>query len=141
MSAQSPGGPGGGFGPRLSEGQYEFGGDENMRIDRAGTSSTVWAACAIVGAVLLAVLAGLQVYLHNIRGALLLAPLLLVCAVAGWLYLGTGKALKAVVSTQGNDVELLMRALDRLGRAFKYEVIATVLALLLFLALSLVTRL
>lgn len=141
MSAQSPGGPGGGFGPRLSEGQYEFGGDENMRIDRAGTSSSIWAACAIVGALLLGVLAGLQIFLENIRGALLLAPLFLVCATAGWLYLGTGKALKEVVSTQGNDIELLMRALDRLGRAFRIEVIATVVALLVFLVLSLVTRL
>jgi hypothetical protein len=141
MTAQTPGGPGGVGERRLSEGQYEFGGDENRRIERAGTSSAVWAACAMVGAVLLGVLAALQVYLHNVRGALLLAPLLLVCAVAGWLYLGTGRALKEVVTTEGNDIELLMRALDRLARAFRYEVIATALALVLFLALAVITRL
>jgi hypothetical protein len=67
--------------------------------------------------------------------------LLLVCAVAGWLYLGTGRALKEVVTTEGNDIELLMRALDRLARAFRYEVIATALALVLFLALAVITRL
>ena len=137
MSAQTPGQGG----PRLSEGSYEFNGDENMRIDRAGGSSIVWAICAMVGALLLGILAGLQVYLKNVRGALLVAPLFLVCAVAGWLYFGTGKALKDVVTTQGNDVELLMRALDRLSRAFRYEVIATVVALLLFVVLSFVTRL
>ena len=141
MTAQTPGGPGGFGGPRLSEGQYEFGGDENRRIERAGTSSGVWAACAIVGAVLLGVLAGLQIYLHNVRGALLLAPLLLICAVAGWLYLGTASALKQVVTTEGNDIELLMRALDRLARAFRYEVIATALALVLFVVLAVLTRL
>jgi len=68
-------------------------------------------------------------------------PLFLICAVAGWLYLGTGRALKAVVTTEGNDVELLMRALDRLTRAFRYEVIATGLALVLFAVLAVVTRL
>ena len=101
-------------GASLSEGQYEFTGEENLRIDRAGASSTIWAMCAIVGAVLLGTLAGLQFYLHNPRGAVLVVPLFLICAVAGWLYLGTGRALKAVVTTQGNDVELLMRAPDPL---------------------------
>jgi hypothetical protein len=94
----------------------------------------------MVGAVLLATLAFLQFYLDNVRGAVLVVPLLLVCAVAGWLYLGTGRALKEVVSTEGNDVELLMRALDRLTRAFRYEVIATVVALVLFVALAIITR-
>ena len=134
MSPETPGTPG------LSEGQYEFSGDENMRIDRVGASSSVWAVCAMVGAVLLGTLAFLQVYLDNLRGAVLVVPLFLICAVAGWLYLGTGRALKQVVSTQGNDVELLMRALDRLARAFRYEVIATGVALLLFVALAIATR-
>jgi hypothetical protein len=135
-----PGGPGAG-GPPLSEGKYEFNGDENMRIERAGQSSTIWAVCAMVGAVLLGTLAVVQISLHNVRGAVLVAPLFLICAVAGWLYLGTGKALKQVVTTEGNDVELLMRALERLTRAFRYEVIATAVALVLFVVLSLVTRL
>jgi hypothetical protein len=141
MTAHNPAGPGGGAGgARLSEGRYEFNGDENMRVERAGTSSGVWAFCAMVGAVLLGILAGVQVYLHNVRGAVLVAPLFLICAVAGWLYFGTGRALKEVVSTEGNDVELLMRALDRLTRAFRYEVIATVVALVLFVVLAVVTR-
>ena len=139
MTAQTP--AGGAGGPRLSEGRYEFNGDENMRIDRAGTSSGVWALCSIVGALLLGILAGVQIFLHNLRGALLMAPLFMVCAVAGWLYFGTGKALKDVVTTQGNDVELLMRALDRLTRAFRYEVIATGVALILFVVLAVVTKL
>lgn len=131
---------GGASGAPLSEGKYEFTGDENMRIDRAGASSAIWAVCAMVGAVLLGTLAALQVYLHNVRGAVLVVPLFLVCAVAGWLYLGTGKALKEVVTTEGNDVELLMRALERLTRAFRYEVIATAVALVLFVVLAVVTR-
>jgi ABC-type spermidine/putrescine transport system permease subunit II len=135
----TPAGTGQGGTP-LSEGQYEFNAEENMRIERAGASYSIWAVCAMVGALLLGTLAGLQVYLHNVRGAVLVLPLFLVCAVAGWLYLGSGRALKQVVSTQGNDVELLMRALDRLSRAFRYEVIATIVALLVFVALAVATR-
>jgi len=60
---ETPAGPGGDAGRApLSEGQYEFTGDENMRIERAGTSSAIWAVCAMVGAVLLGTLAVVQVY-------------------------------------------------------------------------------
>ena len=125
----------------LSEGQYEFGDDENVSIERAGTSSGIWAVCAIVGAVLLGILASVQLYLDNLRGAILVLPLFQVCAVAGWLYFGAGRALKDVANTEGNDVELLMRALDRLAKAFRYEVIVTVIAVLIFVVLAVVTRL
>ena len=141
MSADSAGAGQGGATRPLSEGQYEFSGDENTRIDRVGGSSIIWAVSAIVGAVLLGTLAVLQIYLDNMRGAVLVVPLFLICAVAGWLYLGTGRALKQVVTTQGNDVELLMRALDRLARAFRYEVIATAVAMLLLVVLAVATRL
>ena len=137
MSQTTPAGPGEAL---PSGGQYEFTGEQNMRIERAGTSSAVWAVCAMLGAVLLGTLAAVQVYLHNLRGAVLVAPLFLICAVAGWLYLGTGRALKEVVTTEGNDVDLLMRALERLTRAFRYEVIATALALVLFAVLAVVSR-
>jgi hypothetical protein len=125
---------------RLSEGAYEFTGEENVRIERAGTSSRIWAACAMVGAVLLATLAFLQYYLDNLRGAILVVPLFLICAVAGWLYLGAGQALKQVVATEGNDVELLMRALDRMAKAFRNEVIVLGIAVVLFVTLFLLTQ-
>lgn len=126
---------------RLSEGAYEFNATENVNIDRAATSSTIWAVCAIVGAVLLGTLAAVQVWLDNLRGAILVVPLFLVCAVAGWLYLGAGRALKEVVTTEGNDVELLMNALERMGKAFRNEVVATAIAVVLFAVLAVVTRL
>ncbi|MCA9618682.1 MAG: hypothetical protein KC731_06665 [Myxococcales bacterium] len=138
MPAQPGQGPGG---PQLSDGQYEFGDDENVSIERAGTSSSIWAICALVGAVLLGTLAFLQFHLDNLRGAVLVVPLFLVCAVAGWLYLGVGKSLKAVASTEGNDLELMMRALDRLAKAFRNEVIATGVAIIVFGALAAATML
>ena len=143
MAVQAPGGPNpagpAAGGPSLSTGQYEFNDGENVSIERAGTSSSIWAICAIVGAVLLGTLATVQFVLDNLRGAVLTLPLFLVCAVAGWLYIGAGKALKAVVDTEGNDVELLMRALDRLGKAFRNEVIATLIAVVIFVALAFAT--
>ncbi|MBW2526255.1 MAG: hypothetical protein JRI23_18890 [Deltaproteobacteria bacterium] len=142
MTSETPAQAGQGAGQAsLSEGQYEFNADENVSIERAGASSSIWAMCAIVGAVLLGTLAGLQVYLDNLRGAILVLPLFLVCAVAGWLYFGAGRALKDVANTEGNDVEHLMQALDRMARAFRYEVIATIVAVLLFVVLAVVTRL
>mgnify|MGYP001820650065 CR=1 FL=1 len=142
MTPETPAQAGqGAGGPSLSEGQYEFGDDENVSIERAGVSSGIWAVCAIVGAVLLGVLAAVQLYLDNIRGAILVLPLFLVCAVAGWLYFGAGRALKDVANTEGNDVELLMRALDRLAKAFRNEVVVTAIAVLVFVVLAVVTRL
>jgi hypothetical protein len=124
----------------LSVGQYEFDGDENVSIERAGTSAAIWAVCAMVGAALLGTLAFVQYYLDNLRGAILVLPLFLVCAVAGWLYLGAGRALKEVATTEGNDVELLMRALQRLAKAFRNEVIATGIAVVVFAVLAVATR-
>lgn len=141
MTPEIPVEPGpGAAGARLSEGAYEFSGDENVSIERAGTSSTIWAVCAMVGAALLGTLAVVQFFLDNFRGAILVVPLFLVCAVAGWLYLGAGRALKEVVSTEGNDVELLMRALERMAKAFRNEVIVTAVAVVLFAALALAAR-
>jgi hypothetical protein len=141
MTTETPAQPAPGPGDaRLSEGAYEFSGDENVSIDRAATSSSIWAICAMVGAVLLGTLAAVQIMLDNVRGAILVVPLFLVCAVAGWLYLGAGKALKAVVTTEGSDVELLMRALDRLAKAFRNEVIVMGVAVVVFVALAVATR-
>jgi hypothetical protein len=138
MTPETPPQPGAGGAP-LSEGQYEFRGDENDSIERAGTSSTIWAVCAMVGAALLGTLAFVQFSLDNLRGAILVLPLFLVCAVAGWLYIGVGRALKEVVATEGNDVELLMRALERMATAFRNEVIATGVAVVVFVALAAMT--
>ena len=123
----------------LSEGQYEFGGDENVSIERAGTSATIWAVCAMVGAALLGTLAYVQFTLDNLRGAILVLPLFLICAVAGWLYLGVGRGLKEVATTEGNDIELLMGALERLAKAFRNEVIVTAIAVVLFAVLAVAT--
>jgi xanthine/uracil permease len=140
MTQQTPGQPAPGAGAaQLSTGSYEFTDAENVSIERAATSSTIWAVCAMVGAVLLGTLACTQFFLDNVRGAILVVPLFLVCAVAGWLYLDTGRALKAVVNTEGNDVELLMRALERMARAFRLEVIVTGIAVVIFVGLAVAT--
>jgi len=124
----------------LPEGQYEFRGDENISIDRVATSSAIWAVCAMVGAALLGTLAAVQFYLDNLRGAILVLPLFLVCAVAGWLYLDAGRALKQVVTTEGNDVDLLMGALNRMAKAFRNEVIATGVAIVVFAVLAFTSK-
>ena len=138
MTADSANSPAGAEQAQLSEGVYEFSGDENERIDRVGSSSSIWGLCAIVGGLLLAVLATVQFFLDNFRGAILVVPLLLVCALVGGLYRSAGSALTKVVTTEGNDVELLMQSLDRLARAFRIEVIVIFVAALVFAGLAVV---
>ncbi len=122
----------------LSEGQYEFTSEENERIDRVGSSSSIWGICAIVGGLLLATLAIVQFLLDNFRGAILVVPLLLVCVLVGGLYRKAGQALTKVVTTEGNDVELLMGSLNQLARAFRIEVIVIGVAAVVFAVLAVV---
>ncbi len=133
-----PGGPPGGA--PLSQGVHEFSGEDNTTIERTATSASIWAVCAMIGAALILTLAIVQFWRDNLRGAILVVPLLLVCAVAGWIYLDAGRSMKQVVETEGNDVELLMRALDRMARAFRIEVIVIGVSVLVFAILVVLTR-
>ena len=44
-----------------------------------------------------------------------------------------------MVTTEGNDVELLMRALQRMATAFRNEVIVMGIAFVIFIALAVMT--
>ena len=121
----------------LSDGSYEFSSIENGAIDKVGSRARVWGIISLVVGVLVVVallavfaMAGeLGPLAGKARMALLaLAPLGLVYLVMGWLYITAGQAMRAVVATEGNDVEHLMRGLDKLGSAFRLEVILTIVA-------------
>lgn len=136
-------GPGMGGPPISPGGSYEFSPHENTTIASTGKRSTLWGIIALVGGVLLLGCMGL---VFAVRGELVkegldpnwitiivvaMAPFALVNLAIGGLYIGAGKALGAVVRTQGSDVEHMLQALDKLANAFRLEVIMSIVGVLL----------
>ncbi len=118
--------PGGG----LSTGSYEFNEYENATIAKMGARAWWWGLIsAITGVIGLLMLGGVMAFLDELSaegiephyvtlfvGAL--GPVVLTHLVIAFNYMGAGSSLKAVVNTQGNDVEHLMQSLRKLGTAF-----------------------
>ena len=131
----------------LSSGTYEFSDLENNVIGRTASRTKIWGVISLITGVFsaagLAVLIALWGTIESVLaqssqvpmntsvmfGAIaMLIPLSLVHLVIGVYYLGSGGALSAVVQTEGNDVELLMRGLNKLANAFRAEVIVTIIS-------------
>jgi ABC-type Na+ efflux pump permease subunit len=121
----------------LSDGEYEFSVVENGTIDKVGSRARIWGIISLVVGVLvvvaLVVVFAMAGQLGGLAGKarlllLAFAPVGLVYLVMGWLYITAGQAMRDVVATQGKDVEHLMQGLDKLGSAFRLEVILTIVA-------------
>ena len=69
-----------------------------------------------------------------------LAPLAFVYLSCGWFYVTSGRSLFDVVRTQGNDIALLMRAIEDLKKAFMIEAVASVLAIVVGFGLGLLAH-
>jgi hypothetical protein len=115
-------GGGGGGAWQQPVGEYEFTESENRVIGKAG----LW---ALVLAIVMFVEAGAE--LINSFNFLIVG----VYVTIGLFYLLGGKALKAVVNTQGRDVSLMMSALKKLRIAFTIRVIVTAIAAAVLLTL------
>src|SRR5262245_34790185 len=114
-------------GAALSEGEYEFSEMENAVIKKAGERTRTWGIIPIATGVLalLAAVIVVGVGLPRFPGGLgaLVGPAILavvlpygvVYLVMGKLYVDSGNALIDVVRTEGNDVELLMRGVDKMA--------------------------
>jgi hypothetical protein len=124
-------------------GQYEFDELENLTIARTAKFAKVWGVFALIIGVLLLVAIIVALVLARdiawemgadptlIMGIIAgLSPLAVVNLVIGWLYIASGSSLRAVVDTEGNDVELMLSGLNRLANAFRIEAIVTVIALI-----------
>jgi hypothetical protein len=132
-----------------TDGQYEFNDFENIEIGRTAGYTKVWGVIAIIVGVLsvLAVigafvavsmigeeldLAELGLGPQGLQVAIAaLLPLAIVNLVVGWLYIGAGRSLGAVVDTAGNDVALMLGGLTRMASAFRIEAIVTLVAMVI----------
>jgi hypothetical protein len=121
---------------------YEFSQQENLTIRSTARYARLWGIFSVASGVLLlivavlflTVLAGASVKIANAPAkvgpfvSLAAAPSGIVNIVCGFFYLGSAGSLSDVVETQGNDVPLLMRALDKLKLAFMIEAVVSILA-------------
>ena len=129
-----------GVGTRLSDGRYEFDEIENATIRKTATRARIWGIVSIVigvlsvGGIAAAYWAASRMQSEIVSGLpnaviLALTPIALVYLVIGWFYLGCARAMKAVVETEGDDVELMMNGLAKMTAAFKVEAITTIVAI------------
>lgn len=125
--------PGMGFG---GYGQYEFNETENATIGKTAGRARTWGIIAIIiGAI--EVLSGFAFFVSP--GLLLNFFTGIVQIVIGVTFLGVGGSLKSVVTTQGNDLEHMMQALNKISTAFMIQIImAIVQAVLIAIGIVLV---
>lgn len=109
---------------------YEFGEAENVRIGEAATWTraagivdVVFAAFAVVGAMLSMKSAGLQAVGLLIGAAIYLA--------VGSSLISAASSFTAVVRTEGNDMPNMLTALGKLKTAFKVQVIVVMVTVVL----------
>jgi hypothetical protein len=124
--------PLGGASPQAG-GSYEFSPGDNATIEKAAMRTQLWGYASIVAGLSWFVLAGVQISFSasESKQPLFLGLLSLGVNVAiGVIFIKCGKAMKTVVTTRGNDVQLLMNALHRLTSAFTMQIGLTVILVL-----------
>jgi hypothetical protein len=149
--------PSPGYGPVRT---YEFNELENTTIAGTARYARLWGIISLVSGILLLLMGITLIAMASLfdlssagtassSGGVLTAaaiigvgiailPSALVNIIGGIFYIGTGNALRAVVDTQGNDIELLMSATRSLSRALMIEGIATIVGFLIGLAITVV---
>jgi hypothetical protein len=122
FGAPGMGGYGGGYG------NYEFNDLENGIIGKAAGRARTWGIISIViGA------------LYTLSGIFFfLAPTLLinlatgiVGIIVGVTFLGAGNSLRTVVDTQGNDMQHMMQAMEKLASAFMVQIVMAIVGFVL----------
>jgi hypothetical protein len=111
-----------------SYGSYEFNDYENSVIDKTASRMKLWGIISTV-------IGGLQIvescgmfwsaqYATNL-------PIGIVAIVVGVTFIGAGNSLKAVVTTQGNDLMHMMQAMQKMSSAFIIEIICAIVGFVL----------
>ncbi len=118
------------FGSQQSGGGFEFGPGDNATIEKAAVRTQLWGYASIV--------AGLAWFAINAAQLATSAtgsmqPVwvgfvsLVINVAIGVIFIKCGKAMKLVVTTRGNDIQLMMNALHRLISAFTMQIVLTVI--------------
>ena len=116
--------------------QYEFSDAENHTIRAAGSRTGVWGGISIgVGVMNLLLGAGVLAKGGGLQASASLATGV-VSIVVGATFLNIGKALKGVVETKGNDIGLMMGALQQLTKAVTIQIVVTCVAFVVGFAIG-----
>ena len=117
------GGPPGMMGMVPQYGNYEFNDYENSIIEKTASRAKLWGiisttigALQVVGSCGMFASPTLATYL----------PAGIVAIVVGITFIGAGNSLKAVTTTQGNDLMHLMQAMQKMSTAFIIEIICAI---------------
>jgi len=109
-------------------GTYEFNDYENSIIEKTASRAKLWGiisttigALQVVGSCGMFASPTLATYL----------PAGIVAIVVGVTFIGAGNSLRAVVSTQGNDLMHLMQAMQKMSTAFIIEIICAIVGFVL----------
>lgn len=105
--------------------QYEFKESENRIVGKAGTWAMILAIVMFTQATF--DLIGSQNFISAGIGVTI-----------GIFYLLASRSLKGVVNTEGDDVSLMMRALNKLGVAFLIRAIVTGIAAAVLLTIAII---
>lgn len=141
---------------------YEFNELENTQLASTARFAKLWGIISLVSGILLLLMGILiTVMMAGVTAAAAasssstpgmspaamgaigigLIPSALVSIIGGIFYMNSGSALSSVVTTQGNDIPLLMNAIKGLSRAFMIEAIAMAIGFVLGFILGLVLNL
>ncbi|MEM1032408.1 MAG: hypothetical protein AAF928_00270 [Myxococcota bacterium] len=137
-------------GAGLSTGVYEFGPMEDQVIRTAGSRARIWGVIAFISGLLLVGIGVAAIALTSSLSEVLppefataftvvgagILPIALANLVGAFFYFQSGQRLIAVAETQGNDIENMMQALNKLSRAYMIEGILLILATAAGLAIS-----
>ena len=137
---------------------YEFNEVENGAIANTAKFARIWGWISLVSGVLLLGLSLLVVFaiaamfatMHSSGSmpsalstakitalGMSLLPSSIVSILGGIFYISSGSSLYRVVTTQGNDIPLLMDAVKQLSRAFMIEAIAMMVSFVVGLVIGL----
>lgn len=142
---------------------YEFNSVENLTIESVAKYARLWGIVSLISGVLTLVMgivvavaagavAAASAASHSSANPIMsnpaalgaigvaLVPSAIVSIIGGVFYLKSGAALRSVVDTQGDDINLLTNAVRSLSTAFKIEAIAMAVGFVVGLIIGVVTR-
>ena len=122
FGAPNPYGAPGGGPPGMMQpqyGNYEFNEYENSVVDKLASRAKLW---GIISAVLGSLYLISSCFFFVKADLLMNAPGGIVSIIVGVVFIGGGNSLKSVVTTQGNDMQHLMMAFQKMSTAFIIQI-------------------
>ena len=133
----TPGAP-----PPTQEG-YEFTTSENKVIRSTGSRVKTWGVFSLIAGGVTILVAAVSLSIGEaagVVGGIIYAALALIPIFIGLNFVRAGRALEAVVGTEGSDIDHLMGAMQNLGKAFLIQIVAAASWVVIFVVLVAVRR-